>query len=245
VRGERGSVGWGTSRTATAVYALLRDIDRRLHARAIDVPPDAFLLGQPRHALIEALCRGVLARVAAVDWGTFQAIAPSLSAFGLDGYRTAVALSLGQAVDSQVTAEFMDVVDRPPAGSLLYRRVTRPTRGHVLFRSQMLLLAEGEFAVAPLEMTGLLQHHTPAAVRAILHARLLKHRADLDSTARTLLLFHTARYLGRLLPEIEAGHLARGLLRLAYYRVHHRAIARPAFERLRIVDFGARRSVVP
>jgi hypothetical protein len=244
VRVERVASGWGAdTAVGAALQALVKDIERRLAARGIGAPPDAFLLGQSRHALIDALRRGVLAHIAAIHWPTFTRVA-ALCTYGIDGLCAAVGLSMAQALASEVSAEVIATLDRSraPAPSVLFRRVTRPTRGHVIFASQVLRLAEGEFGIVPLEMTGLLQRHTPAAIRAMLQARLLKGRPDLDREGRDLLIGHTAQYLGRLLPESQASRLGQLLLRLAYYRLHHASVAMHAFNRLRIVDFSARRS---
>ncbi|HXQ21441.1 MAG TPA: hypothetical protein VN812_07195 [Candidatus Acidoferrales bacterium] len=231
--------------TIIALRALADAIERRLAKRGVARPPDAFLLGSARVALIEALQQGLLEYVAAVHWPTFRRLARGLGAKGIDGLRGAVALSSPAALASGVTADVVDAPDRGNAArpqSVVFGRLTRPTRGHVVFRSQLLALVEADFRTTPLEMSGLLERHTPAAIRAMLHARLIKGRPDLDSDARQTLVTHATRHLGRLLSEAEAAQHTVLLLRVAYYRVHHPTAARHVLRRLRIVDFTARRA---
>jgi hypothetical protein len=125
---------------------------------------------------------------------------------------------------------------------VLFGRLTRATAGHVLFRSQLLVLADCECATTPLEMAGWLDRHTPTAIRAMLQGRLIKGRPNLTSEQRQTLIDHITRHLGRLLSEAEAHQHSLLLLRLAYYRLRHPGVARPVLRRLRVVDFGARRA---
>ncbi len=238
----------GAPPASVALQALLAAVERRLGARGVGPPPDAFLLGRYRGPLIEALRQGLLEYVAVLHWPSFARLSRVLCRKGLDGFRAAVALSLPEALTSGVTVEVMESLEhvsapRPP--SVLFGRLTRTTCGHVIFRSQLLALAEGECGTTPLEMAGLLDRHTPAAIRAMLYGRLIKGRPDLDSGARQSLVELLTRHLGRLLPEAAASQHAVRLLRLAYYRLHHPAVARPVLRRVRIVDFSARRVAAP
>ena len=70
-----------------AVQALVNDIELRLAARGIGAPPAAFLLGQQRHVLLDALRRGLLAHVAVIDWTTFARLSRVLCANGSRRYR--------------------------------------------------------------------------------------------------------------------------------------------------------------
>ena len=231
-----------------ALKALVGEIERRLRARGVRRPPDAFLLGSYRLVLLHALQQGSLEYVAAIHWPTFYRLSPLLCPKGLEGLRATVALSLVEALQSGVTAEVLDTLDRSPVPrppSVLFGRLTRTTAGHVIFRSQLLLLADGECGTTPLEMAGLLERHTPTAIRAMLHGRLIKRRADLDGDQRQMLILHLTRHLGRFLPEAESLEHGLRLLRLAYYRRQYPAVARHVLRRLRIVDFGARRAATP
>lgn len=241
-----GASGDTSPAASVALRALVEVIERRLRERRVGAVPDAFLLGAQQRALIDALQSGILDHVAIVDWPTFHHLSPLLSRKGFEGVHATVALSLAPALQSGVTAEVVEMLDRGVGGvrpqSVLFGRLTRATAGHILFRSQLLQLAEGECATTPLEMTGWLERHTPAAIRAMLQGRLIKGRPDLTGDERRSLIEHATRHLGRLLPEVESSQHALQLLRLAYYRLHHPAIARPVLRRLRIVDFGARRT---
>ena len=244
----RSGVGGETLSAGVALCALVQAIERRLQQRGIGALPDAFLLGQQQRAIIEALQRGLLDYVAVIDWTTFHHLSPLLCGKGFDGLHAAVALSLAPARRSGVRNEVVDSLDhggwlRPH--SVLFGRVTRATAGHVLFPSQLLRLAEGECDTTPLEMTGWLERHTAAAIRAMLHGRLIKGRPDLSSEERQLLIEQITRYLGRLLPETESYLHTLHLLRLAYYRVHHPTVALQVLRRLRVVDFGTRRARAP
>jgi hypothetical protein len=230
-----------------ALRAVVGSIERRLRKRGVFGPPDAYLLGSARLPLVNALRNKLLEYVAVVHWPTFYRLSRLLADKGLDGLRAAVALSLPEALASGVTAEVIDSLGHRDAGrprSVVFGRLTRPTCGHIIFRSQLFLLAESDFRTTPLEMTGLLARHTPAAIRAMLQARLIKDRPDLDSEARQTLVAHATRHLGRLLSEADAAQHTTLLLRLVYYRLHHDAVARPILRRLRIVDFSARRTAV-
>lgn len=234
-----------TSAASVALRALLDAITRRLRDRGVIAVPDAFLLGDQRRVLIDVLNSGLLDYVAVVDWTMFHRLSPQLSRKGFEGVHAAVALSLEPALRSGVTAEVIEMLDRGMGvrpQSVLFGRLTRATAGHILFRSQLLQLAEGECATAPLEMAGWLERHTPAAIRAMLQGRLIKGRPDLSSDERQALIEHATRYLGRLLPEAESYHHTLRLLRLAHYRLRHPTVARFVLRRLRVVDFGARRT---
>jgi hypothetical protein len=243
--GIGGSGDAAASPASIALHALVEAVERRLRGRGVGGLPDAFLLGEQRHAIIDALQRGLLDFVAVVDWPTFHRLSPVLSRKGFDGVRATVALSLAPALQSGVTAEVLETLDYgvgPRPRSVLFGRLTRATAGHVFFRSQLLVLAEGECATTPLEMTGWLERHTPAAIRAMLQGRLIKSRPDLTGEPRQCLIDHATRHLGRLLPEAESSQHTLRLLRLAYYRLHYPAAARPVLRRLRVVDFRARRA---
>jgi hypothetical protein len=234
-----------TSAASVALRALLDAIGRRLRDRSVGQVPDAFLLGAQQRVLVDALNSGLLDYVAVVDWETFHRLSPLLCRKGFEGVHAAIALSLEPALRSGVTAEVVDMLDRGIAvrpQSVLFGRLTRATVGHILFRSQLLQLAEGECATPPLEMAGWLERHTPGAIRAMLQGRLIKGRPDLSSDERQSLIEHATRYLGRLLPEAESYEHTMRLLRLAYYRLHHPGVARHVLRRLRVVDFGARRT---
>lgn len=229
--------------SSAALTALVATIERRLQALGIAVPPDAFVLGAQRRALIAALQRGVLSFVDVVDWPTFARLSPTLCAHGIDGWRAAVGLSWPASLASGMTAAVITTLDERAGGwppSVLFRRLTRPTGGHIVFHSQLLWLAEGEFCTSPLEMSTLLERHTPGAIRAMLLGRLIKGRPDLDSRERQTLVDHATQHLGRLLPETEVLHCGLSLLRLAYYRLHHPIVARHVLRRIRIIDFRAR-----
>ena len=237
-----------TLSASVALRALIQAIERRLQERGVGALPDAFLLGQQQSAIIEALQCGLLDYVAVIDWTTFHRLSPLLCGKGFDGVHAAVALSLAPAQRSGVRNEVVDSLDhggwaRPQ--SVLFGRVTRATAGHVLFPSQLLVLAEGECDTTPLEMTGWLERHTCAAIRAMLQGRLIKGRPDLSSEERQSLIEHITRHLGRLLPETESYQHTLRLLRLAYYRLRHPAVARQVLRRVRVVDFGARRVTAP
>lgn len=243
-----GGIG-GSDETAsaarTALRALVEAIERRLRVRGAGRLPDAFLLGHQRHALVDALQRGLLDYVAVIDWPIFHRLSPRLCRNGFEGMCATIALSLAPALRSGVTAEVLDTLEhgtgvRPQ--SVLFGRLTRATAGHILFRSQLLQLAERECATTPLEMTGWLERHTTAAIRAMLQGRLIKGRPDLTSDERQSLVEHATRHLGRLLPEVESYQHSLRLLRLTYYRLHHPAVARQVLRRVRVVDFGARRA---
>jgi hypothetical protein len=244
--GQTGESGAATSSgRITALRAVVGSIERRLRKRGVYGPPDAYLLGSARLPLVEALQRKLLQYVAALHWPTFYRLSRLVGTKGLDGLRGAVALSLPEALMSGVTAEVIDTLDQRNGGrprSVVFGRLTRPTCGHVIFRSQLFLLVESEFRMTPLEMTGLLARHTPAAIRAMLQARLIKDRPDLDSETRQTLVAHATRHLGRLLSEADTAQHTALLLRLTYYRLHHDAVARPILRRVRIVDFSARRT---
>ena len=65
----------------------------------------------------------------------------------IDGLRGVVALSSPGALASGVTADVVDGPDRGNAArprSVVFGRLTRPTCGHVIFRSQLLALVEGD-----------------------------------------------------------------------------------------------------
>lgn len=238
-RGQKGSAA------RVALTALVSAVERRLRAHALRPPPAAFLLGDHRHTLVAALQKGLLSYVAVIHWPTFYRLSPILVRKGLDGLRAAVALSLPEAQTSGVCGEILEALDGPAAPrpqSVLFGRLTRPTCGQIIFRSQLLLMTEGEFGTTPLEMAGILERHTPAAIRAMLHGRLIKDRPDLDTDERQALVWHTSRHLGRLLSDADALRHALQLLRLAYYRLHHPLIARPVLRRVRVVDFSARRA---
>jgi hypothetical protein len=240
-----GHVGGRGGAASVPLRALVDTIERRLRERGIGATPDAFLLGRERHAIIDAVRRGLLDFVAVVDWTTFHRLSPLLARRGLDGVHAAVALSLAPALVSGVTTEVLNTLDcagRPRPLSVLFGRLTRATGGHVVFRSQLLQLAEGECGITPLEMTGWLERHTATAIRAMLHGRLIKRRADLTSEQRQMLIDQSTRHLGRLLPEAETYQHSVRVLRLAYYRLHYPATARPVLRRLRIIDFGMRRA---
>lgn len=234
-----------TSAASVALRALVDAIARRLCERGVRQVPDAFLLGEQRRVLIEALNGGLLDYVAVVDWATFHRLSPLLSRKGFQGVHAAIALSLEAALRSGVTADVIEMLDRGMGvrpQSVLFGRLTRATAGHILFRSQLLQLAEGECETTPLEMAGWLERHTPGAIRAMLQGRLIKGRPDLSTDERQSLIEHATRYLGRLLPEAESYQHTLRLLRLAYYRLHHPTVARSVLRRLRVVDFGARRT---
>lgn len=232
------------SPVGVALHALVHAIERRLRERHVGPPPDAFLLGQQRHPLIEALRRGLLGYVAVIDWPTFHRLSPLLCRKGLEGLHATVALSLPEALRSGVTADVVDTLERGNAArqSVLLSRLTRATGGHIIFRSQLLLLADGECGTTPLEMAGWLQRHTPVAIRAMLQGRLIKRRPDLTSEQRQALIEHATRHLGRLLPEPEAHRHSLRLLRLAYYRLQYPSVARHVLRRVRVIDFGVRRT---
>ena len=227
-----------------ALRALVDAIERRLRERSVGPAPDAFLLGQQRHTIIEALRSGSLEYVAVIDWPTFHRLSPLLCRKALDGLHATVALSLPQALRSGVTADVIDALERgkPARQSVLLGRLTRATGGHVIFRSQLLQLAEGECGATPLEMAGWLERHTPAAIRAMLQGRLIKRRPDLTSEERQSLIEHATRHLGRLLPEAESYRHTLRLLRLAHYRLQYPSIARQVLRRVRVIDFGLRRA---
>jgi len=228
-----------------ALTALVGAVERRVRAHALHPPPDAFLLGNYRHTVVAALQKGLLSYVAVVDWPTFNRLSSLPARQGLDGLRTAVALSLPEAQTSGLCGEIIAALERPPAPrppSVLFGRLTRPTCGQIIFRSQFLVMTEGEFGSTPLEMASMLERHTPAAIRAMLHGRLIRCRPDLDSDARQALVWHTSRHLGRLLSDADALRHTLQLLRLTYYRLHHPLMARPVLRRVRVVDFSARRT---
>lgn len=232
---------------SVALQAVVEAIEHQLRGRGTAPPADAFLIGAARHTLAVELQRGTLDRVAALHWQTFHRLFPRLADRGPDALLAVIALSLPEALVSGVTTAVMDALDsgmtaRPQ--SVMFKRLTRSTAGHIVFRTQLLRLAEAEFRTTPLEMTGLLQRHTPAAIRAMLHARLIKGRPDLDSDARQALVTHATRHLGRLLSEATAARHMLLLLRLAYHRLHHSAVAVRVMHRLRIVDFNARRGAI-
>jgi hypothetical protein len=223
-----------------ALAAVVAAIERQLRERNIACPPDAWLLGEVRAELIDALLGGFLGNVAAVDWRMFRQLMPVLRPHGLDGLEAAVGLSLPQTISSGVTADVLaNLLERSvlAAPSVLFARLTRSTAGHVIFRSQLISLAEGEFGTPPLEAANLLARHTPSGVRAIFVGRLIRTRPDLDSTERDALIEHATRHVHRLLDDVAVRYVAVLLLRLAYYRVHHDPITRPQLQRLRIVDF--------
>ena len=229
--------------SSTAVTALVAAIERRLQAHGIAVPSHAFVLGAQRMVLIDALQRGLLGFVDVVDWPTFSRLSAALSIHGVDGLRAVVGLSSPAALSSGITAAVLSTLDRHRGawpGSVLFKRLTRSSAGHIVFRSQLLHLADGEFCTTSLEMTTLLARHTPTAIRAMLVGRLIKGRPDLDGGARQTLVDHATQHLGRLLPEADAGHCGLSLLRLAYYRLHHPIVARHVLRRVRIIDFRAR-----
>lgn len=233
------------SPTVAVLQALVDSVERRLRPRGGERPPDAFVLGRHRQVLLRTLQQGTLEYVAAVHWPTFYRLAPVLCPKGLDGVRATVALSLTAALQSGLTAEVVDTLDRGPVPrppSVLFGRLTRATAGHVIFRSQLLGLADGECGTTPLEMAGLLARHTPAAIRAMLQGRLIKGRPDLDGSQRQTLIFHITRHLDRLPPETESSQHALRLLRLVYYRRQYPAVARKMLRRVRIVDFSAPRA---
>lgn len=230
---------------AQALSALVAAIDRRLQAVHLPVPPEAFILAQ-RPRLLQALESGLLDFVDAVDWRTFRQVSPAFAPAGIDGLYVAVGLSLPAAIASGMTAAVVDSLGTRhlawPA-SLLFKRLTRCSAGHIVFRSQFLELAECEFRTTPLELSRLLVCHTPAAIRAMLLGRAIAGRPDLDSRARRLLVVHATQHLGRLLPEAQARSTARALLRLAFYRLEYPIVARHVLRRVRIVDFRSRREV--
>ena len=247
-RGANATSGVGgsgeMSAASLALRALVEAIERRLRQRGVGGLPNALLLGRQRHAVIDALRRGLLDYVAVVDWPTFHRLSPVLCRTGFEGLHAAVALSLPPALRAGVTAEVLDAVEhgtgvRPQ--SVLFGRLTRATAGQILFRSQLLQLAEGECATTPLEMTGWIERHTPGAIRAMLQGRLIKGRPDLTSDERRSLIEHATCHLGRLLPEVESHQHTLRLLRLAYYRLHYPAVARHVLRRVRVVDFSAHR----
>lgn len=243
-----GSIGGSgqMSAASVALRALVEAIERRLRERGVGGLPDALLLGQHRRAIIDVLQRGVLDYVAVVDWPTFHRLAPLLCRKGFEGLHAAVALSLESALSSGVTSDVLDALERGAGArpqSVLFGRLTRATAGQILFRSQLLQLAEGECATTPLEMTGWIERHTSGAIRAMLQGRLIKGRPDLTSDERQSLVEHATRHLGRLLPEVESHQHSLRLLRLAYYRLHYPAVARRVLRRVRVVDFSARRAV--
>lgn len=234
---------------STAVTALVAAIERRLDAHGIAVPPDAFVLGAQRLVLIDGLQRGLLSFVDAVDWPTFARLSPRLCVHGIDGLRAAVGLSSPEALSSGITAAVVATLGKRggswPA-SVLFKRLTRSSAGHLVFRSQLLQLADGECCTTPLELNGLLRGHTPAAIRAMLLGRLIKGRPDLDCHERRMLVDHATQHLGRLLPEADAWRCSLSLLRLAYYRLQYPIVARHVLRRVRIIDFRARqRSAAP
>jgi hypothetical protein len=218
-------------------------IERRLRRRGHGAPPDAFLLGNRRSSLVEVLQHRLLESIAAVHWPTFYRLAPVLCAKGLDGLRAAVGLSLPAAQKSGLAGELIDTLDCgsvPRPQSVAFGRLTRATAGHVIFRTQLLALAEEEFATTPLEMSSLLVRHTATAIRAMLQARLIRHRPALESGARQTLVLRATCHLQRLLPERDTAECTLLLLRLAYYRLHHPMMAREVLRRVRIVDFTTR-----
>jgi hypothetical protein len=246
--GDAGGASSTRSAALTALEALLAAVERRLDKLGIGRLPDAFFLGAARATLVPAMQRGVLNHVAVLDWPTFHRVAPTLCAKGLDGFRAAVSLSLPAALTSGVTASVVDAVEqraRPRRHGVTFGRLTRATGGHLVFRSQLLLLAEAEFDTTPLELAHMLERHTPDAVRAILHGRLIRKRPDLVPTERHALLASATQHLGRLLPEAETAAHALRLLRLTYYLLHHPIVTRPVLRRVRIVDFQARRAERP
>lgn len=227
-----------------ALRALIATIERRLWQRRVGRPPDALLLGPQRLELIDRLQQGLLEHVAALHWPTFYRVASPLCATGVEGLYAAVAVSLPLALASGVTADVIAAVEHEPrrgAQSPLAAGCTDATAGRVVFPSQLLQLGASEFGIAPDEMASLLEHHTPAAIRAILHSRLIGGRAELGAAERQSLVADCTRHLGRLLPEAACAQHARLLLRLAYYRHHYSPVARPILRRLRVVDFQAPR----
>ncbi|MFI5366810.1 MAG: hypothetical protein ACHQ4J_14435 [Candidatus Binatia bacterium] len=226
-----------------AVTALVAAIERRLHAHGIAVPADAFVLGTQRVELIDALQRGLLGFVDAVDWPTFARLSRPLCLHGIDGLRAAVGLSSPVALASGLTAAVVATLGKrqgPWPSSVLFKRLTRPSAGHVVFRSQLLELADGEFRTTPLELNALLRCHTPAAIRAMLLGRLIKGRPDLDRNERQTLVDNATQHLGRLLPEADALRCTLSLLRLTYYRLKYPIVARHVLRRVRVIDFRAR-----
>ncbi|MFQ5667640.1 MAG: hypothetical protein ACE5I7_14605 [Candidatus Binatia bacterium] len=245
VMGNGGADGGREAAMNAALSALVAAIERRLRARGVMGPPDALLLGAYRHTLIAALQRQLLERVAVLHWPTFYRLSAVLCRNGLEGLHAAVALSLPEALAAGVTGAVLDTLAGkawPCPLSVAFRRLTRPTGGHVVFRSQLLRLVEREFRMMPLELASLLARHTPAAVAAMLHARLIARRPDLDSPARQTLLAHTVRHLGQLLPEDQAARTSLLLLRVVHYRLHQAGAASAVLRRLRIVDFRGRRA---
>ena len=237
-RGERLSA-------SIALHALVEAIERRLQHRGVGRLPDAYLLGQQQSVVIQALQRGLLDYVAVIDWATFRRLSPLLLHKRFDALHAVVALSLAPALCSGVTTEVVESLDHggwPRPQSVLFGRVTRATAGHVLFPSQLLVLAEGECDTTPLEMTSWLKRHTFAAIRAMLHGRLIKGRPDLSSEERQCLIAHITRHLSRLLSEMETYQHTLRLLRLADYRLRHPIVARQVLRRVRVVDFGSRRA---
>jgi hypothetical protein len=229
---------------STALRALIATIERRLRPRGIGRPPDGVLFGAQRAVLTARLQQGLVEHVAVLHWPTFYRVAARLCAAGVDGLCAAVAVSLPVAVASGVTADVIGALERTPQAPPLWpAEVTRCTGGRVIFRAQLLRVGADAFAMAPPEMASLLEHHTPAAIRAILHSRLIGGRPDLTAAERQRLVADCTRHLGHLLSESACVQHTRLLLRLAYYRHHHAPVARPILRRLRIVDFHAPRAV--
>jgi hypothetical protein len=227
----------------SALSALTAAVARRLRKHGHEMPPDAYLLGRQRQVLLAALQTRALGSVAVIDWPTFLQLSSALDAKGLDGLRAAVALSSSQALTSGLTAEVVDTLEcaNPPRPqSVLFGRVTRATGGHVIFRSQLLVLADGEFGITPLELSSLLERHTPAAIRAMFLARLIRQRPGLESEARQTIVFRATRHLDRLQSEGDAARALVLLLRLAHARVRYPLLAREVLRRVRVVDFRAR-----
>ncbi|MBI3786327.1 MAG: hypothetical protein HY270_23305 [Deltaproteobacteria bacterium] len=203
-------------------------------------PPDAWLLGEARHELVDTLLRGFLGNLAALDWRTFRQLLPVLRPHGLQGLEATIGLALPTTMLSGMTSAVVsNLLQRSPvtAPSVLFARLTRCTAGHVIFRSQLVALAEGEFETPPLETANLLMRHTPSAVRAIFVGRVIRTRPDLDSGERQTLIDHATRHLHCLLDDGAVRAAVILMLRLAYYRLHHADIVRQEMQRLRIVDF--------
>ena len=232
--------GWVEGIVQTALAVMVDRVERELTTRNVAAPPDAWLLGEARHELIDTLLRGFLGNLAALDWRTFRQMLPVLRPYGLQGLDATIGLALPQTIASGVTpAVIANLMQRSPvtAPSVLFARLTRYTAGHVIFRSQLMALAEGEFETPPLETANLLARHTPSAVRAIFVGRLIRTRPDLDSGERHVLIDHATRHLHCLLDDGAVRDTVVLLLRLAHYRIHHDSVVREEMRRLRIVDF--------
>ena len=224
----------------TALAALVGRIEEELVKLHVDVPPDAWLLGTTRDELIDSMLRGYLGSLAALDWRTFRQLLPVLRPYGLPGLEATVGLALPSTIASGMTnAVVANLMQRSPvtAPSVLFARLTRCTAGHVILRSQLIALAEGEFETPPLEMINMLTRHTPTAVRAIFVGRLIRTRPDLDTPERQSLIDHATRHLHCLLDDGAVRSSLVLVLRLAHYRMHHGTVVRQEMQRLRIVDF--------